>query len=57
MKKKLHDKIENMIQNVVQKEIDNIIEEKCIFLCYQPTIPTKLKKVRDLNLRRNKFCA
>lgn len=37
-------KILSNLKKIANKEIDNTIRGKCLFLCYQPKIPHNLKK-------------
>lgn len=36
--------IETLLKKITQKQINDTIDGKCIFLCYQPTIPKSLLK-------------
>lgn len=40
----MNKKILKSIKRLADKEINNTIEGKCLFLCYQPKIPVDLKK-------------
>lgn len=33
----------NKVKRLSDKQIENTIEGKCLFLCFQPTIPKKIK--------------
>lgn len=40
----LNKKIFNAIKKLSDSQINNTIEGRCLFLCYQPKIPKKLRK-------------
>lgn len=45
MKNKLNQSFfEKSIKNLIQKQINETINGKCVFFCYQPQIPTTLQK-------------
>lgn len=44
MKKQNKNFLLTLVQKQTQRQINNTIEGKCIFLCYEPRIPQSLKK-------------
>ena len=46
MKKIIEKEIMRSIKFLAEKEINNTIDGKCMFLCYQPKVPNKLKLVK-----------
>ncbi|WP_305139858.1 AgrD family cyclic lactone autoinducer peptide [Thomasclavelia cocleata] len=47
MNNKLKKIIFKSIKNVADKQIENTIDGKCLFLCYQPKIPQNIKKSKN----------
>ena len=40
----MNKKILKSVKKLADKEVNNAIDGKCLFLCYQPKIPTILKR-------------
>lgn len=44
MKKKIIENTKGLTKKLIDKQINNTLEGRCIFLCYQPKVPSKLKE-------------